>query len=165
MWIPEWVGENPPQSPNVAKSWRKLLANLPDCALKLEAVDAIFRALKAFPQAFVEAFGNLPKDIRISKAKPKSLTESYQGTGSRGAEDSEKQRTGALRAVAMNGASAEWLGIARDVVARYGHLNLDTEGLIDHFYYHGKPKAETAKRADVITALNVAISETRAAQV
>ena len=41
---------------------------------------------------------------------------------------------------------------------------VDTEGLIDHFYYHGKPKAEKAKRADIISALNVAISETRVAQ-
>jgi hypothetical protein len=64
----------------------------------------------------------------------------------------------------MNGANVEWLGIARDVVARYGHLNLDTDELIDHFYYHGRPKTEKAKRADIITALNVAISETRAAQ-
>ena len=41
LWMPNWIHENPPQSPNVCVSWRKLLVNLPDSDLKFEAADAI----------------------------------------------------------------------------------------------------------------------------
>jgi hypothetical protein len=80
--MPTWLEENPPQSPNVVVSWKKLLLNVPDCALKFEAADAVLQALKDKPKAFLEAFGKpLPKP----KAKPESKTDSKaqanQGAG------------------------------------------------------------------------------------
>jgi hypothetical protein len=98
LWIPAWIADNPPQSPNVCKSWQKLLANVPDCDIKFEAARAILAALKDLPQAFREAFGNLPKDSRISKSKPQSQPEANQGAGELGRSGKEKQRAGALRA-------------------------------------------------------------------
>ena len=89
LWIPTWITENPPQSPNVAVSWRKLLANVPDCDLKFEAAAAIIQHLKDLPKAFLEAFGkDFPKDTRISKAKP----EAYQGSGDSGIREKGNRR-------------------------------------------------------------------------
>lgn len=160
LWIPTWLEDNPPQSPNVVVSWRKLIANLPDCELKTEAATAIVRYLKALPKAFLEAFGeDFPKDIRNSKAKPKSLPESNQGAGDQGIQRSERKGTGALRAVALNDINTEWLTIARATVAKYGRQDLEV--LADHFRYEGHGKTANAKQSDIIAALNVAVAEQR----
>lgn len=83
LWMPDWLEANPPQSPNVAVSWRKLLNNVPDCAVKANAVAAIHRALKDMPKSFSDAFGRyevrIPKDLQKSTAKPGS----DQGSGIR----------------------------------------------------------------------------------
>jgi hypothetical protein len=59
LWLPEWLRENPPQSPNVCVAWRKLLVTVPDCELKAEAIDAIQGFLCSFGESFRKAFGNL----------------------------------------------------------------------------------------------------------
>jgi hypothetical protein len=104
LWMPGWIFENPPQSPNVCLSWRKLLGNLPDCELKFEAARAIFQSLKDLPKGFAEKFGSLPKDWSQTKASPKAspkpLHDVMQGIRDSGNQGSGKQRTGALRAVA-----------------------------------------------------------------
>src|SRR5262245_20555462 len=41
LFMPDWFDDNNPQSPNVCVAWRKLLANVPECALKRDAVDVI----------------------------------------------------------------------------------------------------------------------------
>jgi hypothetical protein len=54
---------------NVCKSWRKLIANLPDCDLKFEAAAAITRQLKDWGQDWRRAFSEdfqKPKAILIS---------------------------------------------------------------------------------------------------
>jgi hypothetical protein len=166
LWIQTWFDDNPPQSPNVCKSWAKLLVNLPDSDIKFEAAAAILRALKDMPQAFREAFGSLPKDYRKSKAKPQSQPqsqpESNQGAGDSGKQRTGKQRTGALRAGAVNEGDDERLRIARRAVRLCS--NGDLESMIDHFHHvrllEGKNgKSDDWKRADIIDALNIAIAE------
>ncbi len=87
LWIPHWLEENPPQSPNVVISWRTLLGNVPDCTIKCEAVEAIHRSLKDMPEAFRKAFGNyrvrVPASFEKAKAKTKAKTEANQGSGIR----------------------------------------------------------------------------------
>jgi hypothetical protein len=51
-WLPNATKYNPPQSPNVVKSWRKAFDELPECQLKNEA----FNKFKAFLEAFSEDF-------------------------------------------------------------------------------------------------------------
>jgi hypothetical protein len=98
LWIPTWLEENPPQSPNVAKSWRKLIANLPDCDLKFDAAAAIVRQLKDWGEDSRKAFGEA---FQKPKAQPQAKTGADQGTGESGIfQRSEKQRPGALRAMA-----------------------------------------------------------------
>jgi hypothetical protein len=56
LWIPAWLDENAPQSPNVVKSWRNAHNEVPACELKAEAGAAIEAFLKAKGEAFSEAF-------------------------------------------------------------------------------------------------------------
>jgi hypothetical protein len=165
LWIPTWLDENPPQSPNVCVAWRKLLVNLPDCDLKFEAAAAITTYLKDKPKAFLEAFGkDLPKDIRISKAKPKSQPEANQGAGDQGIQGSGKRGAGALRAArAEKGAIADnrLMPIAREVLKITGP-DSDTEYRVNVFFDVAKHKGGMAplpSSSDVVAALNQAASE------
>jgi len=62
VWIPKAIVYNPPESPNVVKSWGKQWGMIPQCPLKTEAREAIVRFLAAsnlgttFRKAFREAF-------------------------------------------------------------------------------------------------------------
>lgn len=59
IWIPAWLGDNSPQSPNVVKSWRSAFNEVPYCAVKAEAATAIQAFLKDKGEAFIEAFGEV----------------------------------------------------------------------------------------------------------
>lgn len=52
VWIPKAIHNNPPESPNVIRSWRLLWDELPECPLKLEA----YRYVKAFVEGLGEPF-------------------------------------------------------------------------------------------------------------
>ena len=174
LWMPAWLVENPPQSPNVCVAWRKLIANLPDCDLKLEAAVTISDYLKDKPKAFLEAFGkDFPKDIRISKAKPKAKAEAYQGAGDQGSfRESGSKGAGALRAGAENQRgktkSTEpsngngvnpTLAKAIKIAFEQSNPDGDFELLIDTVLYCGRP--DVFSRSDVIQALNIARAERR----
>src|SRR5262252_6925471 len=38
VWIPNALKHNPPESPNVVRRWRATVDEMPECALKIEAV-------------------------------------------------------------------------------------------------------------------------------
>ncbi len=78
LWIPDWLEDNKPQSPNVCKSWRRLLGDVPDCELKLEAIVAIKVFLKDFEEGFAKAFGE--PSCTLPATFPK--TSGIQGAGS-----------------------------------------------------------------------------------
>src|SRR5689334_17265587 len=96
VWLPNWLEENPPQSPNVVRNWIKLLNNVPKCRIKSDALEGITQYLREFPETFSKHFESYVQSVsrakRISKAKPKA----YQGSGSRdqGAENSEQDDRG-----------------------------------------------------------------------
>lgn len=52
VWLPNACKYNPPESPNVVKSWRVPWDETPECSLKSEA----FRTLKAFIEGLGEGF-------------------------------------------------------------------------------------------------------------
>lgn len=52
VWIPRTIVHNPPESPNVVRSWRTAFDEIPECPLKLEA----FRVLKGFVEGMGEGF-------------------------------------------------------------------------------------------------------------
>lgn len=61
IWLPNALKHNPPQSPNVVRSWRRSYDDeIPPCALKVEAGRRVEVFLQTFKEdltiAFVEAF-------------------------------------------------------------------------------------------------------------
>lgn len=57
VWVPKAFRYNPPDSPNVVKSWKVQWAELPECDLKAEALCSMREAFaKGFGEAFQEAF-------------------------------------------------------------------------------------------------------------
>ena len=161
LWIPSWLEENPPQSPNVVVSWRKLLGNVPDCAVKADAVNAIHRYLKDMPEAFSKAFGSLrvslPKDTREAKSSPKALPKANQVSGIRDQGIQGEREQPALRAGALkktNGESSlvvnnKLLAIAREAKK----MSSDPENAIDAFLYLCRESSIDATRAVALTAL------------
>ena len=56
VWLPNAVKYNPPESPNVATSWGREAALLPECALRDEAVSELRQFLKALNDKYLQAF-------------------------------------------------------------------------------------------------------------
>ena len=52
VWVPNAIKYNPPDNPNVVKSWRTAWDEIPECALKAEA----YERLKAFTEGLGEGF-------------------------------------------------------------------------------------------------------------
>lgn len=154
LWMPGWLAENPPQSPNVCVSWRKLLVNLPDCDLKIEAAAAVFEFVKELPRAFREAFGSLPKDIRISKAKPLAKPEANQGTGNR------EQGSGIRGTRLLADEDEKILRTARQVLT-IANRDESMEELVDTFLRLDRQHASTKEQ--IVRALTYALREREAA--
>jgi len=65
LWIPNFLKYNPPESPNVVKSWSLSADLLPECSLK----EQLLQAVKDLTEGLGEAFGEaLPK--AFAKAMP-----------------------------------------------------------------------------------------------
>lgn len=57
VWIPNAIKHNPPQSPNVIRSWASAWDELPECVLKDEAYTSISEHIESMGKGFREAFG------------------------------------------------------------------------------------------------------------
>ena len=77
VFIPNAVRYNPPESPNVAKSWRQHLDEIPGCALKDEAAQHIKSLLEGFGEAFAKAFAK-PLAKALAKTMPNQEQEQEQ---------------------------------------------------------------------------------------
>ncbi len=56
--LPNFLKHNKPESPNVVKSWERILPELPECELKTQQMQRVKAFTEALPKAFREA---LPK--------------------------------------------------------------------------------------------------------
>lgn len=56
VWLPKAVKHNPPESPNVVRSWQTHWELVPECALKGEIYASLSAAMEGKHQAFREAF-------------------------------------------------------------------------------------------------------------
>jgi len=61
VWAPKFLKYNPPESPNVVKSWESALDLLPECSLKSKLVIHTKAFAEDLPEAFVKA---LPEAFR-----------------------------------------------------------------------------------------------------
>lgn len=78
VWLPNAIKHNKPESPNVVKSWASEFDLLPECSLKLEALDAIKAFVCAlgpgFSGAFIGAFECRGKPSGKASGKPSGKT-------------------------------------------------------------------------------------------
>jgi hypothetical protein len=56
VWIPNAIKYNPPDNPNVVKSWRDSWDEVPECPLKAEAYEALKGFTERFGEGFAKAF-------------------------------------------------------------------------------------------------------------
>lgn len=56
IWIHNALKYNPPASPNVVRSWRTTLDEIPECALKAKAIEELKGFTEALGQGFAKAF-------------------------------------------------------------------------------------------------------------
>jgi hypothetical protein len=57
VWLPKAVNHNAPESPNVVKSWRVALDEVPECHLKYEAASALKAFIEGLGEGFRKALG------------------------------------------------------------------------------------------------------------
>jgi hypothetical protein len=67
--IPNAIRYNPPESPNVVRSWRAIWDEIPECSLKREAYLALRQAVCALGEGFAKAF---------HEALPEGFPEAFQ---------------------------------------------------------------------------------------
>jgi hypothetical protein len=92
VWIPNAVAHNPPESPNVVRSWRATLGDMPECALKTEALESLGRACRQFGEAYAKAFAEAfrePSDPSAPEGSPKAMANQEQDQE----QEQEVQRT------------------------------------------------------------------------
>jgi hypothetical protein len=56
LWIPNAVKFNPPESPNVIKGWGKAWPELPECELKVIAINSLRKYMEDLPKGFQVVF-------------------------------------------------------------------------------------------------------------
>ncbi len=65
--LPNFLKHNKPESPNVVKSWERILPELPECELKTQQMQRVKAFTEALPKAFREA---LPKAFAKTSPNP-----------------------------------------------------------------------------------------------
>lgn len=86
IWLPRAIKYNEPESPNVIRSWGKVLHELPECGLRAEALSQIARHVEGMGEGFVKAFGEafeeaLPKVYPKGSPNQDQEQEVQPGTG------------------------------------------------------------------------------------
>lgn len=56
VWLPNAIRHNPPENPNVVKGWSAALDEIPECALKQEAMQELAWFLEGLGEAFLKPF-------------------------------------------------------------------------------------------------------------
>ena len=83
VYLPRWWGYNSPESPNVVKAWRSALDALPNCPVRSMAYRDAAEFTSSLGEAFVKAFGSLPKDLPYQEQEQEQevLPGAVAGTG------------------------------------------------------------------------------------
>lgn len=83
LWLPNFLKYNGPESPNVVKAWFGALDLIPECDLKILAIQRAKDILQDYDQAFAEAFDKafakaFPKGVRVTDGDPSPNPEQEQ---------------------------------------------------------------------------------------
>ncbi len=76
--LPNFAKHNPPENPNVVKSWAGILDLIPECELKSLIVQRLTCAIEGLAEPFREAFETLSKEFRIPEPEPEQEQEQEQ---------------------------------------------------------------------------------------
>jgi len=77
--VPNFLKYNPPENPNVVKSWEKVIDLIPECRLKVELFQYITDWIKGFPEPFRKAMPNpYPKGMPNQEPEPEQEQEQEQ---------------------------------------------------------------------------------------
>ena len=100
VWIPNAVHHNPPESPNVVRSWRTTIDDMPECSLKAEAIAALRTQCEAFGEGFAKAFDEASGGpSRKPSSKPSPNQDQEQEERDDGSHPSRKASTNGGRLV------------------------------------------------------------------
>lgn len=81
VWVPKAISHNRPESPNVVRSWRSELDQIPECDLKRGAIENlrafVYGLGEGFAKAFDESFGK-PSPKALAKTMPNQEQEQEQ---------------------------------------------------------------------------------------
>lgn len=80
VWLPNGLKCNPPQSPNVVRSWGKGWDLIPECDLKREAMELLRTGVRSIGPAFGKAFDEVVRGISSegSEAAPRDEMETVR---------------------------------------------------------------------------------------
>ena len=59
LTLPQFIKHNPPENPNVVKSWAKAIELIPECSLKDELIQRLITYLETLHEPFRNPFGTL----------------------------------------------------------------------------------------------------------
>lgn len=74
MWLPNTIKHNPPESPNVVKSWLGGFNDLPECPLKTDILAHTAKMVRGFSDGFIAAFCEAFSDVL-----PEAIAKDFAG--------------------------------------------------------------------------------------
>ncbi|MET3925963.1 hypothetical protein [Devosia sp. 2618] len=64
VWLPNFLGYNKPESPNVVRAWRNAVDLLPECTLKTLVLQGALATAKGMSKGFLKAFDEALPEVR-----------------------------------------------------------------------------------------------------
>jgi hypothetical protein len=91
VWIPNAIKHNAPENPNVVKGWSTTLDLIPECDLKVEALEAIGKHLESMNPAFLDAFRGIVDHVNPSTKGSRKGSAKPSGNGMANQEQEQEQ--------------------------------------------------------------------------
>ena len=97
MWLPNFLKYNAPESPNVVKSWKKLLDLLPECAMREDMLAKIKELIGKMSASFITAFQTVIEHVTVQvyRTRPALLEKKPQSPSPKSGAPSP--RSGAIK--------------------------------------------------------------------
>jgi hypothetical protein len=92
VFLPNGILHNPPESPNVVRSWREAFNLIPECSLKNEALQRLKGYVEGMGKGFSQALGEA-----LDAQEQEQEQEQYKGIRDRNNGDRARSNAGSLR--------------------------------------------------------------------
>jgi hypothetical protein len=116
VWLPKAVNHNRPENPNVVKSWRTAMDEIPECHLKMVAGTALKQFIEGLGEGFAKGLGEGWPSLNF---EPLANQEQEQEQEQKQEQEQEQERrTNEARASAFN----EWYQDTHQRVIGIGYM-------------------------------------------